>query len=130
MNTYEDYLKSEAKNVLPMEEALQIYTDMLGCLDRCKAEDKQEFIDIFVKSAVEYAHIRGLWEVYDNEKRMSEDSYRTSKHDAMIVNLNVLARLCNVEGIETPWREQLGEARKRIGDFACFVSYIAGINNR
>ena len=71
MNTYEDYLKSEAKNVLPMEEALQIYTVMLGCLDRC-----------------------------------------------------------NAEGIETPWREQLGEARKRIGDFACFVSYIAGINNR
>ncbi len=52
------------------------------------------------------------------------------KHNAFIDSVNILARVLNSDGIETPWREQLGNQRKRIGDFACFVSYIVGINNR
>lgn len=31
---------------------------------------------------------------------------------------------------DNSWRDELGEERKRIGDFACFVSYITGISNR
>ena len=65
-----------------------------------------------------------------NGERMEADKGRTIKHNAFIDSLNILTRLLNSDGISTPWREQLGDDRKRIGDFACFVAYIVGISNR
>ena len=47
-----------------------------------------------------------------------------------ITSLNTLARIVKNEGGDASWRAQLGDYRKRIGDFACFVSYITGISNR
>ena len=41
-----------------------------------------------------------------------------------------LARIVEHDGGDAYWRLQLGDNRKRIGDFACFVSYITGISNR
>lgn len=55
---------------------------------------------------------------------------RSMKHDAFITSLNVLARIAEKEGIDNSWRDDLGEDRKRIGDFACYISYITGISNR
>jgi hypothetical protein len=51
-------------------------------------------------------------------------------HDTVIDSIEILARLANKEGMDISWREDLGDERKRIGDFACFVTYITGISNR
>ena len=64
------------------------------------------------------------------EEKIEEDCARTGIHDGFITSVNMLARMAEKEGIDASWREELGEERKRIGDFACFVTYITGISNR
>ena len=130
MNSYEMYLKHPAGDVLPVEEAMQIYSDIFEGVSRCTIEDKGEFVNDFLAKACKYASMRNQWEFWSAEEKMSNDEGRTIKHNSFIDSVNILSRLLNSDGIETPWREQLGEQRKRIGDFACFVSYIVGINNR
>lgn len=130
MNSYEMYLNHPAGDIITMEEALQIYTDIFSGVKECKIEDKDQFVKNFITKACKYANARMLWEDYSTEERMANDADRSIKHNAFIDSVNILARVLNSDGIETPWREQLGNQRKRIGDFACFVSYIVGINNR
>ena len=130
MNTYEAYLNHEAGNILKMEDALSIYTDMIHSFNECKLEDKMEYWNDFLKKALGYTTIRCQWETMTREQRIEADKGRTMKHDAMITALNILSRIAENEGIDNSWRERLGEERKRIGDFACFVVYMTGISNR
>lgn len=130
MDTYESYLQHPAGNVLTFEEALQIYNDMAAGVSQCCCEYKDEIVQDFLKKAFSYAAIRAEWGLWTKEERREKDEYRTIRHNSFIDSLNILCRLLNKEDIATPWREQLGNERKRIGDFACFTAYIAGLNNR
>lgn len=130
MNTYDSYLKHEAGNILTMEEALEIYENLVQTVHICKSEDKDEFVNEMIEKATKYTNVRANWEVWDREKRINEDRGRSIMHNAFIDSLNILARLLKADGIETPWRDQLGDHRKRIGDFACFLVYMIGIQNR
>lgn len=130
MNTYDSYLEHEAGNILTMEEALEIYESLVQTICLCKSEDKDEFVNEMIEKAAKYTTVRVNWETWDRETRMQEDRGRSIKHNAFIDSLNILARLLNADGIETPWRDQLGDNRKRIGDFACFLVYMIGIQNR
>lgn len=130
MNTYENYLEHPAGNILTMEDALRIYTALNESVVKCPAEDKEEFYDDFIRKAVKYAAYRCKWEYMGREDRLAEDKYRTSSHNAFIDALNLLSRYLEAEGIDDCWRAELGEERKRLGDFACFVAYMTGISNR
>lgn len=51
------------------------------------------------------------------------------KHDKeyvviLVIDDNTIFILAQNEGVDNSWREKLGDERKRIGNFACFVSYI------
>jgi len=52
---------------------------------------------------------------------------RTAAHNALIDACNIMSRnMCETdEGIE--WRRELGDERKRIGDFACWLHALLGI---
>lgn len=130
MDSYDSYLKHEAGNVLPVEEALQIYNEIFQTVSICKCDDLDEFVTSFLHSACAYCAMRDKWEFFSREEKIEKDSLRTIMHNSFIDSVNILSRLLNSEGIETPWREQLGDARKRVGDFACFVAYMVGISNR
>ena len=130
MNTYEAYLQNEAGNILRMEDALTIYTDMIHCIHECKLEDKMDFWNDFLKNALKYTCIRCEWETMTQEQRMEADRGRTLVHDGLITSLNILSRIADKEELDVSWRERLGDDRKRIGDFACFVVYMTGISNR
>ncbi len=130
MYSYDSYLDHRAGATITVDEALRIYNDICEGVKKCTIEDKMEFADDFVKKACNYAKVRQDWEFMSNDEKMEADKGRTIKHNACIDAVNILARLLNSDGIETPWRDQLGDERKRIGDFACFVAYIVGISNR
>ena len=130
INTYEAYLKHEAGNTITIEEALEIYTEMAECISKCQHEDKMDFWNDCLKRAAEYSRIRNAWETMSREEKMGADQGRTLTHDGLITSINVLSRIAQGEGIDCSWREKLGEQRKRIGDFACFIAYITGISNR
>ncbi len=130
MNTYQAYLEHEAGNIIKMEEALKIYTDMVNCVRKCKLEDKEEIWKDFINSAIEYAYIRSQWEYMSKSEKMDADEGRTLKHNSVITHVNMLSKMAENDGVDNSWKEKLGDNRKRIGDFACFVSYITGISNR
>ena len=130
MNSYEAYLRHPAGNVLTMEDALRIYTDLNKSIERCAAEDTMELYNEFLQKALEYTIFRNRWEYMSREEKMEMDASRTSSHNSIITAVNILARLEDQEGVDHSWREELGDDRKRIGDFACFVVYITGICNR
>ena len=130
MNTYEAYLKHEAGNIITIEECMEIYSKLVESISLCKLEDKDEFWKEFIDRAARYTYIRNQWETMSTEEKMDADDGRTQAHNVVITSLNTLAKIVENEGGDASWRSQLGAYRKRIGDFACFVSYITGICNR
>ena len=130
MNTYEGYLERAGQDALKMEDALRIYTAMCDCVAQCTLEDKMDFWNDFLKKAAKYTGVRCEWEWMSREEKLAEDAGRSRIHNGVIDALNILARIAEKEGVDSSWREQLGDARKRIGDFACFVTYMTGIANR
>ncbi len=130
INTYEAYLKHPAGNILTFEDAMKIYGKMAASVAECRMEDKMDFWDDCLKKAAAYTKMRNDWELMSREERMDADEGRSLMHDGFITSLNILSRIADKEGIDHSWRDELGEERKRIGDFACFITYITGISNR
>ena len=128
INTYETYLKQP--DALKMEDALRIYTEMTECISKCSAEDKMEFWNEFLMNAAEYTNIRNRWETMSLEEKIEQDKSRSLCHEGFMTSLNIISRLAKQEDIDISWWEELGQDRKRRGDFACFVTYITGISNR
>ena len=89
-----------------------------------------DFVKDMVDKANKYTSIRCKWEFMTNEERMEEDSMRTALHNSFITSINIVSRILVSEGIDVSWREKLGDDRKIVGDFACFISFMIGITNR
>lgn len=130
MNSYDSYLTLSRGSSLSIEEAAAVLKDLNTCISQVKADDKMDFYNDCLRKAFQYTSIRCDWELMSREEKIDKDSYRTACHDSFIISLNILSRLAANEGVDTSWREQLGEDRKRIGDFACYLTYINGISNR
>lgn len=130
MDTYDIYLKHEAGNVLPVEEAIEIYSSLAKSVSLCTNEYKEEIVNELIEKAIKYSVVRAKWETWNRETKIKEDEGRTLKHNSVIDAFNILARLIKSEDIDISWRDRLGDDRKRIGDFACFLTYMVGINNR
>lgn len=130
INTYEAYLRHPAGNILKIEDAMNIYSEIIRSINDCTVDYKMEIWINFLKNAAHYANIRNRWEWMSIEEKRAEDRVRTGIHGEFITSVNMLARMAEKEGIDASWLEELGEERKRIGDFACFVTYITGISNR
>lgn len=130
VNTYEAYLNHPSGNVLTLEDAQAIYSKMTDGIQKCQLEDKYEFWNDFLKGAAEYTYIRNKWEFMSREEKYEADHGRTMTHDGFITSVNVLSRIMGKEGVDNSWHDELGEDRKKIGDFACFVAYVTGISNR
>jgi hypothetical protein len=61
------------------------------------------------------------------QDRQDADAGRTAAHNAFIDALNILSRAMKKEGKDNEWRRLLGDDRKEIGDFACFLVAHLGI---
>jgi len=126
--TREDYMKQ--RNVISVEECEKIYGMLIDALVPGD-EDCEELFSDLILSMKKYATIRADWFIeLDLKGRQEIDSHRTSLHDIVISGCNALARLQSKLGKSNEWRELLGDERKRIGDFACYVVFIYSINSR
>ena len=128
MESYQTYLQKN--NTLPIEDSIRIYNQMISSFAQCKTEGKEDIIEQLIKSACYYTNIRSEWEFMDNEAKSKDDINRTSAHDSFIRNLNITERMLKNENIDTSWRTELGNERKKIGDFGCFLCFITALNNR
>lgn len=132
IGTYEEYLR-EPKS-LTVEEMQALHRAMLEELG--DDEDAWDLYRDLVQAAVDYAAVRAQWQLYSYAERSEKDPGRTAFHDSVILNFNMLGRYLSGTGHAAEWRETLGYEeddpmnRKRIGDFACWIAFVAGINAR
>lgn len=119
---YERYLKEP--NAISFEEAMKIYEEIIA-----QAPEENEMFDKAWDEAIEkmtaYADLRAHWKITPKSER--DNDARTVKHDSVISSLNQLAQVMKELKLDASWREELGDQRKRIGDFACYVSLIYGV---
>ena len=130
--TYDEYIGMPKS--ITIEKCLEIHKMMVEEVGN--DEDAIELYDEIIDKAVDYVSLRAKWTFMDNQWKMAEDPGRTMKHDALIVKFNQLARYLKMQGKEAKWRDMLGYTeddpynRKVIGDMACFLIYVHGVNGR
>jgi len=76
--------------------------------------------DLF-KSAIRYSHIRARWSLATKDERIRMDDERTRAHNVFIDDCNILSREMKKISENNNWRLEIGQNRKAIGDFACFI---------
>ncbi|HVT87685.1 MAG TPA: hypothetical protein VHD56_02450 [Tepidisphaeraceae bacterium] len=86
--------------------------------------------DDVVATAARYARLRVDWVLADVDGRMALESDRTNCHNSLIAACDILSRNMSRAGEDIAWRKLLGEDRKRIGDFACFLHALLGVSAR
>ena len=125
-STYEDYQTMPGS--LTFEQMADLHKQILDDA-KLDADSAGLFKDVFA-AAVKYSQSRAGWPLWDREKRMEEDSARTSRHNQVIDSINILARYLKTQGKPASWRDVLGDDRKRIGDFASYLVFIGSLNAR
>jgi hypothetical protein len=86
--------------------------------------------DDLVKAAIQYARFRTDWAVATVEGRKDMDTARSRAHEALIDACNILSRNMAKIGEDNRWRVVLGADRKEIGDFACYLHCLLGLQAR
>ena len=119
---YENYLKMP--DDLEFEQAMKVYEELLEeNLEEDEIYDK--LWDHALHCMIDYGSLRAHWKITPKTDRSNDD--RTVMHDSVIHSLDELAAYTKAHGKEAKWRDELGYQRKRIGDFACYVSLIYGV---
>jgi hypothetical protein len=83
-----------------------------------------------VEKAVRYARIRVDWNLTPKAERHNLELTRTLAHNALIDACSILTRAMLKAGEDIAWRYELGDDRKVIGDFACYLHAILGVAAR
>jgi len=91
---------------------------------------EQELVNDLIVYAIRYAQIRVDWIISDKNKRIEMDNIRTQSHNAFIDTCNILSRQMEKLSEDNSWRQLLGNDRKTIGDFACYIHYALSIKAR
>ncbi len=99
-------------------------------LREIRATKLTELRDDLIELAVRYARIRVDYHFASAEQQSMLGSSRSACHNAFISSCDILARNMAQHGEDAGWRDQLGQDRKVIGDFACLLHALLGIGAR
>ena len=130
--TYEEYLKQP--KAITFGKMQIFHAEMLAEIGA--DTEALALYDELMKVATRDAAIRANWLLLSREEKSEQDSGRTSCHNSVITHFNMLVRYLNQQGKAAAWRDELGYEednpynRKAIGDFACYLAFVNGINAR
>ena len=105
----------------------EIAENILKQIVTTKLEDLKNDL---IQKAVKYARLRVDWQLTPGDSRNEIGSLRTKAHNAFIDSCNILSRNMADNDEDITWRKMLGDDRKAIGDFACYLHCILGIHAR
>jgi hypothetical protein len=105
----------------------QTATDIVDTLSESKQREK---VGIVIQLAIEYARLRVDHLIAPPDRQAQLGQQRSQTHNALIRAINELAEAMESAHENTLWRETMGQDRKDIGDFACCVHCILGIEAR
>lgn len=129
--SYETYRNEQYS--LTLEQMKELHAMMIAELSDEEAKDLYQ--DLVVK-ATKYTVFRSNWNLLTLNERAEENERRSSCHNTVIDQFNILARYTKKIGHTAEWRKLLGDIvlddqyRKRIGDFACYIVFVNAINAR
>ena len=89
-----------------------------------------DLVDALFAAAVTYARLRTDWVLSPIERRKELDAMRTRAHNAFIDCCNILSRNMAKAGENIEWRREVGDERKMIGDLACLLHCVMGVQVR
>lgn len=110
INTFSEYLKEP--HSLTMAQMQQFHEEMVEEIGN--DPDARELYDDLVDASTKYAAIRAAWNYMSREDKINQASIRTSYHNSVIIQFNVLARCLRAQG-----KKQNGEidlAMRRMTD--------------
>lgn len=84
----------------------------------------------FFRAAADYARLRSEWQLAAPEGKAAMNSTRTLAHDTFISTCDTMAQVMGETGEDASWRADLGNDRKELGDFACYVNLMLGLAAR
>ena len=112
-----------------LKEADRIFEKIQASLKNADRETIRLYNDMITK-AIDYAGIRSEWLLLSPSERKENLEHRTLLLDTFIVTVNVIAKRFEDIGKSVFWRKLLGSDRKRIGDFACYLTLFYSLNSR
>lgn len=110
------------------EQATELYYQILA--ETGGQPDLEALLEQLVKTAIPYARIRTDWALSDTATRQANNASRTAAHNAVIEACNSLSHSMHQHGKDIAWRTELGDDRKVIGDFACYLHCLLGLSAR
>ena len=111
-------------------ETIVTYEKAKDILEKINSTSFTVLKDAVIAAAIRYARIRTDWRLKSIEERKEANTARTFAHNALIDSCNILSRNMLKAGEDIQWRKMLGDDRKEIGDFACFLHCILGVQAR
>lgn len=108
---------------MTLQEAIEILEQMR------RSSHTQRRNDV-IGEAVQYARLRVDWLRTPRAEREDVDRRRRIVHDALVDTCRILARNMAGSGEPVDWWQTLGDDRRRIGDFACLLHCILGLEAR
>jgi len=106
---------------------METAADILQMIRTTKLTDLR---DDLIEHAVRYARMRVDYHLATTEQQSHLGADRTMCHNAFIASCDILARNMDKHGEDATWRQQMGTDRKVIGDFACWLHALLGIEAR
>jgi hypothetical protein len=103
--------------------AWYIYTEIIST-------SLQELSNKLIQTGIRYSRLRVDWSLLSIEEKGQFDQERTIAHNAFISSCDILARNMAQRDENFSWRAMIGNDRKEIGDFACWIHLIIGIKAR
>ena len=103
---------------------------MLGLVEMVRRSSQIRLRDQLYHAAARYAGLRADWALADPADRAVLDGPRRSAHEAFIDDCNILSRSMAACGESVEWRKELGDDRKRLGDFACWLTLSLALSAR
>ena len=109
--------------MLPIDTARSAYS----LVRQSKHED--QVLKLY-KSAIRYANLRSEYVLLSIDEKAEMELSRSSAHNSFIDQCNILSRLMAQSDEDNSWRGSLGQDRKVIGDFACYIVLFLSLNAR
>jgi len=103
------------------------FVKIMSCINQSNCTELK--ISLY-EYAIRYSRLR-IDQLFasDEQKKILEEE-RKRAHNAFIDACNIMSRNMIKKGEDVSWRKELGDDRKVIGDFACYINYALGLKAR
>ena len=114
----------------PWETMIMVSGPMEPAVEAVERTALGELKGQLYRAAARYGALRAEWALADPAGRQALDGPRRAAHDAFIDACNILSRNMAERGESVEWRRELGEDRKKLGDFACWLALELALSAR